>query len=819
MSGDKRVGIRIEAEAGSFVAGANEAANAARRLNEETARQAAAQTEASAVINRAALSAKQYQQAMRQLPAQITDVTTSLASGMPVWMVAIQQGGQIKDSFGGIVPAGRALLSLVSPLTLGFAAIGAAAAAAAVAVSHGVDEERAFQAALRDTNNAAGTTVGQLNEIAKAAAAVSGTRSQAAAAVAALAGTGRVDGSDLERFTTVAVQAQRLLGQEVAATAKAFAELARDPVTASLKLNEATNYLTGSVLAQIRALQGQGRQAEAAALAQNAYADSLNRRAGEAELSLGALERGWLAVKGAAAKAWDAMLDIGRNKSPEEEIARIEKWLAAAPRIGVDAKTQAAYRQKVEELRAGLLAEREAAAAQGAAVDREQKAIEDQSEKHQSALTSLAKAQSALRLAETQAALAQQESATKIAYERFEADARTTGDKLVAIERARIDAQLQEVARLKAIESRNPDELARAAALAQLEAKRLGIVEQRSRLEAEIASGRFEPKPHADPLGDFIDSKLEAQAKRDEDRVLKARGFARDLADENARTNADLIRDDEARGRALIEIDRAVMERRLDDLQVFGQERVDIERQIQERSALAARKLTESLKPEWQRMLEDWEDPVRQMNNAFDAGITQALKSGEDAWRQFATTGKLSISDLGRSIEAEVASYAFRRLTSMLLGLIGGGSGSSWFEAMVPGGRGFVFHGGGVVGADSPAGMRALPAWMWAGAPRLHGGMLAPDEKPAILQDGESVLTREQMRMLAPKGSQPVQVTLINQSGTPMQAEARQNGSGGVEVVLRAVQDAIAGDIAAGAGPVSRALQGRYGLRPGFTSA
>ncbi|MHA1052204.1 phage tail length tape measure family protein [Enterobacter ludwigii] len=32
---------------------------------------------------------------------QITDIVTSLASGMPVYMVAIQQGGQLRDSFGG----------------------------------------------------------------------------------------------------------------------------------------------------------------------------------------------------------------------------------------------------------------------------------------------------------------------------------------------------------------------------------------------------------------------------------------------------------------------------------------------------------------------------------------------------------------------------------------------------------------------------------------------------------------------------------------------------------------------------------------------
>ena len=72
------------------------------------------------------ISAGQYRQAMRQLPAQITDVVTSLAGGQPVWMVAIQQGGQIKDSFGGIGNATKALLTLINPLnvTVGLVALG-----------------------------------------------------------------------------------------------------------------------------------------------------------------------------------------------------------------------------------------------------------------------------------------------------------------------------------------------------------------------------------------------------------------------------------------------------------------------------------------------------------------------------------------------------------------------------------------------------------------------------------------------------------------------------------------------------------------------
>lgn len=59
---------------------------------------------------------------MRMLPMQITGVVTSLASGMPVYMVAIQQGGQLKDSFGGIGAAAKAtagyVLGLVNPYTV-----------------------------------------------------------------------------------------------------------------------------------------------------------------------------------------------------------------------------------------------------------------------------------------------------------------------------------------------------------------------------------------------------------------------------------------------------------------------------------------------------------------------------------------------------------------------------------------------------------------------------------------------------------------------------------------------------------------------------
>lgn len=53
-------------------------------------------------LRRTGTSSNQTEQALRQLPAQFTDIFTSLAGGQNPLMVLIQQGGQIKDSFGGV---------------------------------------------------------------------------------------------------------------------------------------------------------------------------------------------------------------------------------------------------------------------------------------------------------------------------------------------------------------------------------------------------------------------------------------------------------------------------------------------------------------------------------------------------------------------------------------------------------------------------------------------------------------------------------------------------------------------------------------------
>lgn len=268
-----------------------------------------------------AISAGQHAQALKYLPMQFTDVAVSIASGMPIWMVAIQQGGQIKDSFGGVGVAaretGRYVLGLLNPFTLTAAAMAVLAAGAYA----GSQEARALQLAIIDSGNAAGVTQGQLMGMAAGVDTVVGTQGRAVEVLAALVATGQVGAAQLEAFTVAAVRLESVGGAAAEETAARFAELGKAPLQASLKLNESMNYLTASTYRQIKALMDQGRTTEAARVAQAAFADTLADRTSQMETNLGLVERGWMGIKWAVSEAWDAIKGIGREAGPEGQLA------------------------------------------------------------------------------------------------------------------------------------------------------------------------------------------------------------------------------------------------------------------------------------------------------------------------------------------------------------------------------------------------------------------------------------------------------------------------------------------------------------------
>ena len=293
-------------------------ADALKPYIEDLKRAEAAQNAARTSLGNIGVSAGQTAAALRQVPAQFTDIVTSLQAGQAPLTVLLQQGGQLKDSFGGAGAAAKALggyvLGLVNPFTIAAAAV----AGLGFAYIKGAEEAQAFQKTLILTGNAAGTTAQQLSAIAASITASGITQGAAADALNQLAATGKVGADNLGRFAAAAVQLERVGGPAVEQTVKAFAELGKSPLEAALKLNESTNFLTASLYQQIKALEEQGRATEAAKVAQEAFAAVIEDRFPKLQANLGLIESSWLRIKDAIKGAADSALNIGRPETLDD---------------------------------------------------------------------------------------------------------------------------------------------------------------------------------------------------------------------------------------------------------------------------------------------------------------------------------------------------------------------------------------------------------------------------------------------------------------------------------------------------------------------
>lgn len=272
-------------------------------------------------------TAKQYAANLRGVPAQFTDIAVSLQAGQNPMTVFLQQGGQLKDMFGGVVPAAKALGGYVLGLVNPFTVAAAAAAVLALAYKQGSDEATAYNTSLAMTGNTAGTSAGQLSTLAQQIALSNGTVGKAAGVLAQLAGSTRIPVQAFEGIAAAAIRFESATGQAADETVKNFEKIAKDPAAEILKLNESMNFLTATTYEQIKALQEQGKTQEAAALANETYEQGLNRTSDSVKKNLGYLEISWNAVKSAAKGAWDAALNVGREDTLDQQIAALDKQL------------------------------------------------------------------------------------------------------------------------------------------------------------------------------------------------------------------------------------------------------------------------------------------------------------------------------------------------------------------------------------------------------------------------------------------------------------------------------------------------------------
>jgi hypothetical protein len=152
-----------------------------------------------------------------------------------------------------------------------------------------------------------------------------------------------------------------------------------------------------------------------------------------------------------------------------------------------------------------------------------------------------------------------------------------------------------------------------------------------------------------------LDRDLAKVDQLEQRRLAEIQAAGADLQAATERVNVGLITSDRARGEAQIELERRYAQSRLDELEATADERRALEDNLANYIAARQAQLTEQLKPEWQRMLEAWNDTTTLMAKSFDDLMGGIVARGEDALTQFIKTGKLSVSGLVDFVQEQIA--------------------------------------------------------------------------------------------------------------------------------------------------------------------
>ena len=199
-----------------------------------------------------------------QLQFQFNDIFTSLGSGQSPLTVAIQQGPQITQLFGG-------LANTIAAIPRGFLIAGAAAAgffalfgSGMAAAAASAERQRQFNIELQATGNIASVTAERLDALVTLEARrAGGDRAETRAALSTFISNPNLDSEqNLSRALGLARDLARVQGQELPAAAADFNRSMDGTLAAARRLDQAYNLLTSSELEQIRVLEEQGKRRE-----------------------------------------------------------------------------------------------------------------------------------------------------------------------------------------------------------------------------------------------------------------------------------------------------------------------------------------------------------------------------------------------------------------------------------------------------------------------------------------------------------------------------------------------------------------------------
>ncbi|MUZ66327.1 hypothetical protein GOZ98_26790 [Agrobacterium vitis] len=315
----------------------------------------------------------------QNLTYQVFDVAQSTALGMPLAMVAMQQGPQIIQMYAGQGGVNAALKDLgtvaagagrlITPLSVSIGGLATVAAVGAAAWSGYLSSIKEVETAANGLGRAVAGSAASMEAAAQAGAASAGISVKAARSMeAAFLRTGRIGNENYEGLISISKDFAATIGTDAASAGQALADLFADPAKAAQTLYQQYGLIDAATARQATNLAAQNRQSEAQAVLLKALPPQL-ASAAEATTALG---RAWNGVSTASSDAFDWMgktIDKAAGiKTLAERIAGLRNQLSVGGPTGRGARGA----DKIQAELDALLAQQ--ASEQAAEAERQRKA-------------------------------------------------------------------------------------------------------------------------------------------------------------------------------------------------------------------------------------------------------------------------------------------------------------------------------------------------------------------------------------------------------------------------------------------------------------
>lgn len=232
--------------------------------------------------------------------------------------VKLVAGGEANFSaIGTLQKIGSAFNILAGIITAGAIA---ALVAYGFALKEVIKQEQELSKASNLSGGSLGLTTDRAQTLANTFGAAKGNIGDYMKVIGELAKAGNITSNNLENIAKTIVEVSKVTGISSEELAKNFSKISEKPLEGLIPFAKQLGTINVETLKQIQNLEKSGKYTEAAKLATEAYSKSLKEAADGIKKDMGWIESFFYSIGKAAKSMWDAILNIGRKGTLEDQL-------------------------------------------------------------------------------------------------------------------------------------------------------------------------------------------------------------------------------------------------------------------------------------------------------------------------------------------------------------------------------------------------------------------------------------------------------------------------------------------------------------------